>query len=92
VTFRIVNHGRLDLVIYVVQSGARDRLGQSTASTTTPFTYAMRRFGAGHEYYLVADPVGSLTTGRSETLVAAKGQLIIWTLEDDLKRSTIEVR
>jgi hypothetical protein len=93
VTFRVVNRNKLDIVVFVVHGGTRDRIGQSTASTTTPFTYALRRLGAGREYYLLGDPVGSLgVTVRSENLTASNGQLVIWTLEHDLQRSTVEVR
>jgi hypothetical protein len=92
-TFRIVNRNKLDVAVFVVHGGTRDRIGQATASTTTPFTYALRRLGAGREYYLLGDPVGAVgATVRSENLAASQGRLVIWTLEDDLKRSTVEVR
>lgn len=93
VTLRIVNHGRLDVVIFVVHGGARERLGESIASATKTFQYSMRRLGAGRDFYLFGDPIGSTTkNAQSELIVAENGLIVIWTLEDDLKRSSIELR
>src|SRR5258708_7421907 len=76
VTFRIVNHGRMDLDVFVVHSGVKDRLGQSTASLTATFKYNMRRLSAGRHYYLLGDPIGSPRGTRTELLVAQDGQLV----------------
>ena len=91
-TIKVVNHGRLDVTIYVVHGSTRDRLGASTASLTTSFKFSIRRLGAGREYYLLGDPIGSSRTARTETLIAEDGELVTWTLEDDLRRSSVEVR
>jgi hypothetical protein len=47
---------------------------------------------AGAEYQLLGDPVGSRQTVRSEPLHAQDGDVVTWTLEDDLKRSSVDVR
>ena len=92
-TLKVINHGRLDVVIFVVHGGTRERVGDSIASATKVFQYSMRRLGAGRDFYLFGDPIGSTTTNaRSETLVAENGLTVIWTLEDDLKRSSVEIR
>jgi len=91
-TIKVVNHGRLDVVIYVVHGGTRERIGESTASATVSFTFGMRHLGAGREYSLLGEPIGGRTAARTETLVADNGQLVIWTLEDDLRRSSVDVR
>ena len=93
VTLKIVNHGRLDVVIFVVHGGTRERLGESIASATRTFQYSMRRLGAGRDFYLFGDPIGSTTkNAQSETILAENGLTVIWTLEDDLRRSSIELR
>ena len=89
---RVVNHSWLDVNVYVVQGTRRDRVGTATATTTTEFQVALRRLSSGGEYRLLGDPVGSRTSVRSEPLYAKDGDVVIWTLEDDLSRSTVEVR
>ena len=92
VTVRVVNHSWLDVNVYILQGSRRDRLGSATATSTTTFRVALRRLISGGEYRLFADPVGSRTTVRSEPLHAQDGDTVIWTLEDDLARSSVEVR
>jgi len=91
-TLRVVNHSWLDVTVYLLQGTRRDRIGTATATTTTQFLLDMRRLTAGGEYRLYGDPVGSRTTVRSEPLHAQDGDVVTWTLEDDLARSSIEVR
>jgi hypothetical protein len=91
-TLRVVNHSWLDVTIYLVQGTRRDRVGTATATTTTEFHVAMRRFSGGGEYQLMGDPVGSRQVVRSERLHAQSGDVVTWTLEDDLARSSVDVR
>jgi hypothetical protein len=91
VTLSIVNHNRLDVVIYNVADGHRDRLGDVTAATTRNFTLHMNRFPAG-EIQLYADPIGQLTGQRSESVRPLPGQTVEWTLESDLQRSFISIK
>jgi hypothetical protein len=91
VTIRIVNHNVLDMTLYVVHDSYRDRLGSVTAATTADFELPFRRLGAGREFRLLADPVGARTPVRTEILHAQDGQLVTWTLETDLRRSTVTV-
>jgi hypothetical protein len=92
VTVRVVNHSWLDVTVYIVQGTRRERLGSATATSTTTFTVALRRLANGGEYRLLGDPVGSRTTVRSEPLLAQDGDVVTWTLEDNLARSSIDVR
>jgi hypothetical protein len=92
ITVRVVNHSWLDVTVYILQGSRRDRLGSATATATTTFRVPLRRLTSGGEYRLFGDPVGSRTTVRSESLHAQDGDVVIWTLEDDLARSSVEVR
>ena len=92
VTVRVVNHSWLDVTVYIVQGSRRERLGSATATSTTTFAVALRRLANGGEYRLLGDPVGSRTTVRSEPLYAQDGDVVTWTLEDNLARSSIDVR
>lgn len=91
-TVHVVNHSWLDVTVYLVQGARRDRIGSATATTTTIFHVALRRLSSGGEFRLLADPIGSRTTVRSEPLYAQDGDVVIWTLEDNLSRSSVEVR
>lgn len=92
ITIRVVNHAWLDVTIYLLQGTHRDRIGVATASSTSTFQIALRQLSAGAEYRLYGDPVGSRLTVRSEPLHAQDGDVVTWTLEDDLARSSIDVR
>src|SRR5690348_15664046 len=89
-TLRVVNHNWLDITIYLLRGTHRDRIGVATASSTTQFHIALRQLGAGAEYQLLGDPVGSRQTVRSELLHGSDGDIVTWTLEDDLARSSID--
>lgn len=91
-TLRVVNHNWLDITVFLLQGTQRERIGVATATTTTEFHVPLRQLAAGAEYRLFGDPVGSRETVRSETLHAQDGDVVTWTIEDDLKRSTVEVR
>jgi hypothetical protein len=91
-TVRVVNHSWLDVTVYLLQGTRRDRIGSATATSTTTFRISLRRLTSGGEYRLFGDPVGSRTTVRSEPLHAQDGDVVTWTLEDDLSRSTVDVR
>jgi len=91
-TLRVVNHNWLDITVFLLQGTHRDRIGVATATTTTEFHVPLRQLAAGAEYRLFGDPVCSRETVRSETLHAQDGDVVTWTIEDDLKRSSVEVR
>jgi hypothetical protein len=92
VTVRVVNHNWLDITVYLLQGTRRDRIGVATATSTTEFHVALRRMSAGTEYRLLGDPIGARETVRSEPLHAQDGDVVTWTLEDNLNRSSIDVR
>jgi hypothetical protein len=91
-TLRVVNHSWLDVTVFLLQGNHRDRVGTATATSTTDFHLPLRRFSAGADYQLYGDPIGSRQTVRSEALHAQDGDIVTWTLEDDLARSSIDVR
>ena len=92
ITVRVVNHAWLDVTVYLLQGSHRDRIGVATASSTSTFQISLRQLTAGAEYRLYGDPVGSRQTVRSEPLHAQDGDVVTWTVEDDLARSSIDVR
>lgn len=91
VTIKIVNSNALDVVMYVSHDAYRDRLGVATAATTTTYLLKFSTLGAGHEFQLLADPVGSREPFRSEIVHPQDGQILTWTLESDFARSHLTI-
>jgi len=52
----------------------------------------LRRISEGADYRLFGDPIGSRQTIRSEPLHAQDGNVVTWTLEENLARSFVDVR
>lgn len=85
----VVNHNALDATIYVIHDGIRERLGSAIAAMRLTVELPFSRLGAGRDFHLVADPVGGKQPVRTETLHALDGLVITWTLESDLRRSSV---
>lgn len=87
----VANHNWLDVVVFVVHGGQRTRLVTVTATKNASAMipeYALRHHG---QIRLLAHAVGNPQTFMSELIVARKGMRIEWTLESDLKRSSVAV-
>ena len=90
VTVEIVNHHQLNVTIFNVASGRRDRLGEVTAAAASSFKVHVRRL-PNSEMQLLADPIGSSRTTRTELLRVGAGDTVSWVLETDLARSHVEI-
>ena len=89
----IENRHWRDLTIYVVRQGQRSRLGSVRAASAATLVIPRRHMlGYRGEIRLLADPLGSNTVLQSETIVVLPGQIIMWTLAPDLRRSSIALR
>jgi len=91
VTLNVINHHPLDVVIFNVRQGYRERLGDVTAASRAAFRLHLRRF-PGQEVQFYADPVGEATGVTSDVLHLFPGQAADWTLETELARSSIAIR
>jgi hypothetical protein len=91
VALSVTNHHFLDITIYVEHDGLRTRVGTVTAASRQEFTLPIRLFGAFRQFTLLAETIGSAEHVRTETLLVQPGQLIEWTLEHDLRRSSVGV-
>lgn len=91
ITLQVTNHNWLDVTIYVVHDGVRTRVGLVTASSDQAFTLSAQMVGQSHELVLIGEAVGSRDTARTDVLSVQPGQLIEWTLETDLRRSSVGV-
>lgn len=91
VVLTVTNHHFVDITVYVEHDGQRTRVGIVTAATTQQFLLPMRVLGVAHQFRLYGEAIGSPETVRTETLTIQPGQAIEWTLESNLRRSSVAV-
>jgi hypothetical protein len=91
VVLTVTNHHFLDITVYVEHDGQRTRIGMVTAASTQGFLLPMRLLGVAHQFRLYGEAIGSSEVVRTETLTIQPGQFIEWTLEHDLRRSSVGV-
>ena len=90
ITLMVINHHPLNVTVFNVASGRRDRLGEVTAAAAASFKIHLRRL-PNSEMQLLADPIGSSRTTRTELLRVGVGDTVSWVLETDLARSHVEI-
>jgi Flp pilus assembly protein CpaB len=91
VVLTVTNHHFVDITVYVEHDGQRTRVGTVTAATTQQFLLPMRVLGISHQFRLYGEAIGSPESVRTETLNIQPGQAIEWTLESNLRRSSVGV-
>jgi len=91
VVLTVTNHHFVDITVYVEHDGQRARVGIVTAATTQQFLLPMRVLGVAHQFRLYGEAIGSPESVRTETLNIQPGQAIEWTLESNLRRSSVAV-
>ncbi len=91
IALQVTNHNYLDVVVYVLHDGQRTRIGTVTGSSSQVFYLPVRLLGQGHEIQLYGDAIGSPDFASTERLIIQPGQYIEWTLESDLRRSSVGV-
>ena len=91
VTLNIINHHLLNVTVFNVIQGRRDRLGEVTAASNGSFKLHLRRLPTS-QIQLFADPIGERAGVTSEVLHVSAGDNVDWTLETDLARSHAAIR
>lgn len=91
IPLKVTNRNWLDIVVYVLHDGQRTRIGTVTSASAHEFLLPARLLGQGHELALLGQAIGSSDVARTETLIIHSGQYIEWTLEIDLRRSSVGV-
>jgi len=92
ITIRISNNNSLDMTVYAVNQSMRVRLGTVTTASTQRFEVSLHQVSPTGELQLLADPVGSRRTTRSELIHVFAGQVVEWTLQADLRQSSLVIR
>jgi hypothetical protein len=91
VQLRVTNHNYLDVIVYVIHDGLRTRLGMVTGSSAQVFTLPAHLLGQAREIQLYGDPIGSEDFALTELLLVQPGERLEWTLESDLRRSSVGI-
>jgi hypothetical protein len=92
ITIVVSNNNPLDITVYAVNQSMRIRLGTVSTASTQRFTLPLHQISPTGELQLLADPVGSRRTTTSELIHVFGGQAIEWTLQADLRQSTLTIR
>ncbi len=91
IALSVTNHNYLDVVVYVLHDGVHTRVGTVMGSSAAVFFLPVRLLGHGREIALYGDAIGNEAYARTDILVVQRGQYIEWTLESDLRRSSVAV-
>ncbi len=91
VLLEVENHHWSDIVVYLMNGGQSQRLGMVSGVSTNNFVFSYRQIATGGRVRLRAHPVGGEDPFTSEDVSIQSGQGLKWTLESDLKRSTLSV-
>jgi hypothetical protein len=86
----VESHNWSDITVYLMAGGLPQRLGMVTALSSATFDFPSHRLNTSGGVRLRALPVA----GRpftSETILVMPGQVITWTLENDLNTSSFSV-
>jgi hypothetical protein len=91
IQLEVENHHWSDVVVYLMNGSQSQRLGTVGGVSTDRFIFPYRQLATGGRVRLRAHPVGGQGSFTSEDVVIQSGQGLKWTLESDLKRSTLSV-
>jgi|SRR5882724_11657654 len=91
IALTVTNHNYLDVVIYVLHDGVQTRVGTETGSSSAVFFLPARLLGQGREIRLLGDAIGNDAYASTDIVIVQRGQYIEWTLETDLRRSSVGV-
>lgn len=91
VTLSVTNHNWLDIVVYVISGTERIRLITVTAAGAGEIVVPTRALQHNGEIRLLVHAVGNPTTFTSELVVAKPGSTVEWTIESELRRSSLAV-
>ncbi len=86
----IVNHGRLDVRVYVTGDGTRDLLGFVTSGSIQRFTIDPDIVRAAW-LRLSADPIGSTEVIETDSFVLRPGDVVEWTIRTRTENSSFVI-
>jgi hypothetical protein len=91
ILLEVENHHWNDIVVYLMNGNQSQRLGTVNGVSTDHFVFQYRQISSGGKVRLKAQPVGGQPSFTSEDIVIQSGQGLKWTLESNLRRSSLTV-
>jgi hypothetical protein len=91
VAVEVESHHWNDVVIYLMNGNQSQRLGTAAGVSTSRFFFPYRQLSTGGKLRLRAYPVGGQGSVTSDDVLLQPGQGVKWTLESDLRRSSLAV-
>jgi hypothetical protein len=91
ILLEVENHHWSDVVVYLMNGSQSQRLGMVGAVSTDNFVFSDRKLATSGKLRLRADPIGGQASFTSEDVLIQSGQSLKWTLESDLRRSTLAI-
>ena len=91
VTVQVESHHWSDIVVYLMNGTQSQRLGLVAGLSSAEFVFPYRQVATGGKVRLRAQPVGGQGSFTSEDVVIQSGQGLKWTLESNLRRSSLAV-
>ncbi len=92
IVLTIVSHHWNDVRLYLLHDGVTERIGFVNAASNATFYLPGRYFASGAGFQLRASPMGDPAGFTSEVLIIQPNQIITWTLETQLVRSSVLIR
>jgi hypothetical protein len=92
VALRVENHNWVNVVVYVLHSGQRTRLGMATGSKTTDMTIPYWIVGQASSIQLQGEAVGSSDRIITDAVTVRPWLQLEWSLEPDLSRSALAIK
>jgi hypothetical protein len=90
-TVYVANNHSLDIRVYAVSGGRRERLGNITSFNSRTFTLPKWFLNTGHDFRLVAYPIGARTSVATHELYAYPGDVVEWQVRHNLRLSSVFV-
>jgi hypothetical protein len=91
IALEVESHHWSDIVVYLMNGTQSERLGMVNGLSNKQFVFPFRKLTAGGKARLRAYAVGGAGSVTSEDLLVQPGQWIKWTLESDLRRSSLAI-
>lgn len=86
---QVTNNNWLDMAVYAVRSGLRVRLGTVTSLNTETFTVPRALMTGASAFQLVADPIGSSGTFKTQSVSVWPGQTVKFQIENQIGISNV---
>ena len=91
VAVEVSNRNWMDIVVYAVTSSQLVRLGSVTTGAQQRFELPHSVNTLGGDFYLEARPIGSRQIFRSQMILAAPGDRVIWNVENEQTLSNFRI-